>query len=91
MYFLFPGRTPEEQIPSSQQLQLFVTLKDAVTKDLLHKIALEETPRKRKSGRKPKASHVKAATNTPDDGEMLESPFACLRNLEEQDSQDDDE
>ena len=73
MYFLFPGRTPEEQIPSSKQLQLFVTLKDAVTKDLLHKIALEETPRKRKSGRKPKASHVKAATNTPDDGEMLES------------------
>ena len=91
MYFLFPGRTPEEQIPSSKQLQLFVTLKDAVTKDLLHKIALEETPRKRKSGRKPKASHVKAATNTPDDGEMLESPFACLCNLEEQDSQDDDE
>ena len=92
MYFLFPGRTPEEQIPSSKQLQqLFVTLKDAVTKDLLHKIALEETPRERKSGRKPKASHVKAATNTPDDGEMLESPFACLRNLEEQDSQDDDE
>ena len=91
MYFLFPGRTPEEQIPSSKQLQLFVTLKDAVTKDLLHKIALEETPRERKSGRKPKASHVKAATNISDDGEMLESPFAYLRNLEEQDSQDDDE
>jgi len=83
MYFFFPGRTPEELIPSLKQFQLFNKLKTAVTKDLLHK--------KRNNGSKAKASHVKTATNTPDDGEMLENRFAYLCNLEEQDSQDDDE
>ena len=85
MYFLFPGCTPEQLIPSSTQLQLFITLKDAVTKDLQHKIALEETPRKSNRRKKAKASHVKTPTNTPD-----ENPYANLCKLEEQDSQDDD-
>ena len=88
MYFLFPGRTPEELIPSSKQ-QLFITLKNAViTKDLLHKIALEERPRGRNSGGTAEGTHVRAATNTADDGEIWENPFAVLYNLEEQDSQD---
>ena len=86
----FPGRTPEELIPSLKQFQLFNKLKAAVTKDLLQKIAPEKRPRERNSGSKAKASQVKAATNTPDDGEMLENRFAYLCNLEEQDSQDDD-
>ena len=87
----FLGRTPEELIPSLKQVQLFNKLKTAVTKDLLHKIAPEKRPRERKNGSKTKASHVKAATNTSDDDEMLENRFAYLCNLEEQDSQDDDE
>ena len=91
MYFLFPGRTPEELIPSSKQ-QLFITLKNAViTKDLLHKIALEKSPRERNSGRKAKASHVKTALKKSDGGKRWENRFAILRDLEEQDSQDDDE
>ena len=77
--FFFQGRTPEELIPSSNQLHLFNKLKTAVTKDLLHKIATEKRPRERNS-----------AMNTSDEGEMLENRFACLYNLEEQDSQDDD-
>ena len=89
MYFLFQGRTPEELIPSSKQ-QLFNKLKTAVTKDLQDKIAPEKRPRERNNGSKAKGSHVKAATNTSDDDEMLENRFAYLCNLEEQDSQDDD-
>lgn len=88
--FFFSGRTPEELIPSLKQFQLFNKLKTAVTKDLLHKIAPEKRPRERNSGMKAKGSHVKAATNTSDDGEMLENRFAYLCNLEEQDRQDDD-
>ena len=90
MYFLFPGRTPEELIRSLKQFQLFNKLKTAVTKDLQDKIAPEKRPRERNNGSKAKASHVKAATNTSDDDEMLENRFAYLCNLEEQDSQDDD-
>ena len=73
MYFLFQGRTPEELIPSSKQ-QLFNKLKTAVTKDLLHKA---------------KASHVKTAPKKSGDGKRWENRFAILRDLEEQDSQDD--
>lgn len=90
MWFLFQGRTPEELIPSLKQLQLFNKLKTAVTKDLLHKIAPKKRPRERNSGMKAKGSYAKAATNTSDDGKMLENRFAYLCNLEEQDSQDDD-
>ena len=90
MYFLFQGRTPEELIPSSKQ-QLFNKLKTAVTKDLQDKIAPEERPRERNNGRKAKDSHVKTASKKSDDGKRLENRFAILRDLEEQDSQDDDE
>ena len=86
----FPGSTPEKLILSLKQFRLFNELKTAVTRDLLHKIAPEKRPRERNNGSKAKGSHVKAATNTPDDGEMLENRFAYLCNLEEQDSQDDD-
>lgn len=86
----FPGRTPEQLIPSLKQFQLFNKLKTAVAKDLLHKIAPEKRPRERKNGSKAKASNAKAATNTPDDGEMLENRFAYLCNLEQRDSKDDD-
>ena len=88
--FFFQGSTPEKLLPSLHQLHLFNELKTAVTKDLLHKIAAEERPRERDSGMKAKGSHAKAAMNTFDEGEMLENRFACLYNLEEQDSQDDD-
>ena len=90
MYFLFQGRTPEELIPSSKQ-QLFNKLKTAVTKDLQDKIAPEERPRERNNGRKAKASHVKTASKKSDDGKKWENRFAILRDLEEQDSQDDNE
>ena len=91
MYFLFPGRTPEELIRSLKQFQLFNKLKTAVTKDLQDKIAPEERPRERNNGRKAKDSHVKTASKKSDDGKRLENRFAILRDLEEQDSQDDDE
>ena len=89
MYFLFQGRTPEELIPSSKQ-QLFNKLKTAVTKGLQDKIA-PESPRERNSGRKAQASHVKPASKKSDDGKRWENRFVTLRDLEEQDSQDDDE
>ena len=89
MYFLFQGCAPEELIPSSKQ-QLFNQLKTAVTKNLLHKIAPEERPRERNSGRKAKDSHVKTASKKSDDGKRWQNRFAFLRDLEEQDSQDDD-